>query len=283
MKGRLRLDKLQQYIEMYLLENKSPIDESEKSTTSVVDNESTANVDVGSFGGTKKEFSRSMSFSGATYGQLYFHKPKGSHGVQRSESIRKEAEKAVPISEYIASTGSLGMLHASRMRSYSSGVRLSRESFLGSNYALCPERTQTSCDEAFEASPKAGKRRQRAQEGETQSNENEIESKDAGVGLLGSLLNEDRKGEIPNIALARIKILETLGTGRISTIYRAIWERDSEEGNNDRFKVVALKVALLSDSSGEDHLTEARGEADIATSLKHQNVCELLGVAYDSR
>jgi hypothetical protein len=279
MKGRLRLDKLQQYVEMYLHENDSLIDESHGCST-FEDSNLTGNADVDSFCGAKKELSRSISFSCANYGQLYFQKPKDSHDVQRRESIKNEAEKAVPLSEFIASTGNLGMLHESRIRSSSTGGRLFRQSFLGSNYALCPEGTQTSGDQAFEASPKARRRRQGA-DGGPQSNEINVESETAAVGLLGSLLNEDYQRNIPNIPLARIKLLETLGTGRISTIYRAIWEHDVEEGK-DRFKIVALKVAVLSTPGGEDHLKESKREADIATSLKHQNVCELLGVAYDS-
>ena len=274
MKGRLRLDKLQQYIETYLHESHSLRDEDDEQN--IADNDDSIGRCDDAFTGTKEKMSRSRSFSYVNYGQLYFNKPKSHLESQKGENIQSEVEKAVPLSEMVASAGDLSMLHESRMRSCSTEGRLFRKS-----YSLLSDRAQTSGDEVFEENTNSYIQRQN-EEDSPLTNDLKAEFEGTEVGLLGALLHEQCLGGIPTIPLSCIKLLEALGTGRVSTVYRSIWERVGGDGK-DSFKVVALKVAVAHDSNGQEHLNELKKEADIASSLNHQNICKLLGVAYDSR
>jgi hypothetical protein len=81
---------------------------------------------------------------------------------------------------------------------------------------------------------------------------------------------------IPLIPFDEIMLIEALGTGRVSTIYRAAWRR------MERVQMVALKVAMLNHITGDaSHVDELRREADIAARLQHPNICDLVGVAAD--
>lgn len=98
-------------------------------------------------------------------------------------------------------------------------------------------------------------------------------------GLLSSLF--DHHHEVPMIPYDDLMLLDTLGTGRISTVYRAIWH-DSSTAKRD-VRQVALKVATMNQLTGSvSDLEELRHEADIATLLRHNNVCEIVGIASDS-
>jgi serine/threonine protein kinase len=81
--------------------------------------------------------------------------------------------------------------------------------------------------------------------------------------------------------------LETLGTGRVSTIYRAAWQRaydrDAVTPTPLGVYMVALKVAMVNTITGDtSHVDELRREADIAARLSHANICDLVGVAADA-
>jgi serine/threonine protein kinase len=81
-------------------------------------------------------------------------------------------------------------------------------------------------------------------------------------------------------------LIETLGMGRVSTIYRAAWQKRKTDGEASLLtgvKMVALKVATINQVTGDTlHVDELRREADIAAMLKHPNICDLVGVAADS-
>lgn len=91
---------------------------------------------------------------------------------------------------------------------------------------------------------------------------------------------------IPLIPFEELMLIETLGMGRVSTIYRAAWQRTPlvEESNGPAaVEMVALKVATVDPETGDNsHVEELRREADIAAMLHHNSVCELIGVAADS-
>jgi tRNA A-37 threonylcarbamoyl transferase component Bud32 len=81
---------------------------------------------------------------------------------------------------------------------------------------------------------------------------------------------------IPLIPFEEVMLIEAIGTGRVSNIYRAAWQHDQ------CVQMVALKVAMINAVTGDtSHIDELRREADIAARLKHANVVELLGVAAD--
>ena len=95
---------------------------------------------------------------------------------------------------------------------------------------------------------------------------------------------EDRA--IPLIPFEELMLIETLGMGRVSTIYRAAWQRALVEGDVNvqaGVEMVALKVATVNPETGDmSHVDELRREADIAAMLQHANVCELIGLAADA-
>lgn len=96
---------------------------------------------------------------------------------------------------------------------------------------------------------------------------------------------EDRV--VPLIPFEELMLIETLGSGRVSTIYRAAWQHGHYvSGASDTYskvEMVALKVATVNPDTGDtSHVDELRREADIAAMLKHPNVCDLIGVAADS-
>jgi len=91
---------------------------------------------------------------------------------------------------------------------------------------------------------------------------------------------------IPLIPFEELMLIETLGMGRVSTIYRAAWQRTPllpESSGLAAVEMVALKVATVDPETGDtSHVEELRREADIAAMLQHTSVCELIGVAADA-
>jgi hypothetical protein len=89
---------------------------------------------------------------------------------------------------------------------------------------------------------------------------------------------------IPLIPFEELMLIETLGMGRVSTIYRAAWQRNPNGiAAPASVEMVALKVATVNPETGDiSHVDELRREADIAVMLQHSSVCELIGVATDA-
>jgi serine/threonine protein kinase len=92
--------------------------------------------------------------------------------------------------------------------------------------------------------------------------------------------------DIPLIPFHELMLIETIGTGRVSTIYRAAWQRgnfvQSHLADTAAVRMVALKVATVNAKTGDTaHIDELRREADIAARLAHPNICHLIGVAAD--
>lgn len=92
---------------------------------------------------------------------------------------------------------------------------------------------------------------------------------------VGHSKSEDRV--VPLIPFDELMLIQPIGAGRVSTIYRAAWQ------NPTGIQMVALKVAMVNPGTGDlSHVDELRREADIAARLKHPNICDLVGVAADS-
>jgi Protein tyrosine and serine/threonine kinase len=90
---------------------------------------------------------------------------------------------------------------------------------------------------------------------------------------------------VPLIPFDELLLIERIGSGRVSTIYRAAWRQNRSVTNSttsSAVKLVALKVAMVNPSTSDtSHIDELRGEADIAARLQHPNICDLIGVAAD--
>jgi hypothetical protein len=101
----------------------------------------------------------------------------------------------------------------------------------------------------------------------------------------GPTMSETWNTTIPLIPFNELMLIETLGMGRVSTIYRAAWSQklSDQYPDVDNSHMLALKVAVLNTTTYDtSHVDELRREADIAARLKHPNICDLKGVAADS-
>mmetsp|Transcript_13879 Transcript_13879/g.16998 ORF Transcript_13879/g.16998 Transcript_13879/m.16998 type:complete len:1403 (+) Transcript_13879:63-4271(+) len=95
---------------------------------------------------------------------------------------------------------------------------------------------------------------------------------------------------VQNIPLEQLMLIEVLGTGRISTVYRAAWQQpyqQQQQRPQQPLLEVALKVTTTMGSNnnagmGRDNIEELKREADIASQLDHPNLCKLLGIASDA-
>lgn len=91
---------------------------------------------------------------------------------------------------------------------------------------------------------------------------------------------------IPFIPFPQLRLIETLGTGRVSTIYKAAWTGKASETASKATPdhcLLALKVAMADyETKDTSHMDDLRREADIAARLEHPNICHLVGVAEDS-
>jgi serine/threonine protein kinase len=94
------------------------------------------------------------------------------------------------------------------------------------------------------------------------------------------------KREIPAIPFDELMLIEALGMGRVSTIYRAAWRKrttaDQASDPSQQIRMLALKVAMINPETGDrSHIEEMRREADIAARLQHPNISDLVGIASD--
>jgi hypothetical protein len=98
-------------------------------------------------------------------------------------------------------------------------------------------------------------------------------------------MSETGNSTIPLIPFDELMLIETLGMGRVSTIYRAAWSQKLSDQYPDvnNSHMLALKVAVLNTTTYDtSHVDELRREADISARLRHPNICDLKGVAADS-
>jgi len=101
---------------------------------------------------------------------------------------------------------------------------------------------------------------------------------------LGTVGLQER--DVPLIPFEELMLIATLDMGRVSTIYRAAWQKNQDADEVSSLSsviIVALKVASVNpDTRDTSHVEELHREADIARMLCHPNVCDLKGVAADS-
>lgn len=109
-------------------------------------------------------------------------------------------------------------------------------------------------------------------------------------GFHGAVGGGIESRNIPLIPFDELMLIETIGTGRVSTIYRAAWQRTHSHSLTSPaptvtpggVPMVALKVAMVNTMTGDtSHVDELRREADIAARLDHPNICDLVGIAAD--
>lgn len=290
MNGRLRLDMLANLLEAFLKDTNA--------TRKPEDNNKTSPV-------------ASDGSSSEPKGPIYYHPPNGPASDKHlSLSIDEEIQGGVPLTEILASSNSAALLqepylpnlrrlHSMPMvRSASSSypnlpnVRLPmRAEIEGVSLTLTPEivlSAQVSDEEAVDTRdrrtllnrPATTDLDQYVTEDKPTMDYVTIPQSDS----MAAVRTVDRV--IPLVPFDELMLIETLGSGRVSTIYRAAWQHPTfggEIGAPVGVQMVALKVAMVNAMTGDrSHVDELRREADIAARLKHPNICDLVGVAADS-
>ena len=296
MHGRLRLDKLANSIERFL-EQHSAKTKDETDASAVESNESLQSLTSG-------------SKNSPTDANLYFQPPRNTPELPTIHDVREEMEAAVPLSEILASRDSHGKLFSLP----SSGISfqpLTRHLSLppiATNAPSLPRNLSSSShkDRLLGSLPKISleKRIQLEPAQEPSMRERRPLINRQGTSDLDRFDNEDNDQEdsvdyvtmnvgglgeshraIPIIPFEELMLIETLGMGRVSTIYRAVWQRkiSNHFSSPVGIQMLALKVAMVNpDTFDTSHVDELRREADIAARLHHPNICDLVGVAADS-
>lgn len=272
MNGRLRLDKLSTSIEEFLADSRAR-DQHDEHTSNSSENVSDDNSSP-----------RSRELQKAPSGPLYFHAP--STWVETSSQDMEEAMRgAVPLSQVLSSNALTSLVPMRRNNSMSPQ--------LFQPYLSTPDSSGRleECTPQAESMDAASNPRRRPLVNRCATNfgvEADLDFVTVPVAptIEQSLAAvEDRV--VPLIPFEELMLIETLGTGRVSTIYRAAWQRSKYAlGESAPFRdvdMVALKVATVNPETGDtSHVDELRREADIAAMLKHPHVCDLIGVAADS-
>lgn len=286
MNGRLRLDKLKQCIESYLRESEH-MNDSELSQSSLGHDDKSCGVPVSP--PPTAQPSHYSDSSDAACGQIY-HKPYNAN-VSKRENISEEVQLAVPLSEVIACANSnIGNMSISGKYLPTQLRRPTLQRYnsapAGSTTASCQSSGESSGNSVAEHSANGNKRLEyRDGTASNLSKKEDTKECDAvgGIqrGLLDTLLQEESQ-KVPNIPLDDLMLTDNLGSGRISTVYRAIWQKRIHSQTEMLLQEVALKVSLTDDPScAVDNIAEFRREADIASILDHFNICKIIGVVND--
>ena len=298
MHGRLRLDKLANYIESFLEEAAKEKEQQQNSDPASDTGSSISGVSVNSLG---KNYHAG--------GNLYFRPPPGTPDVPTPQEIQEEVEAGVPLIEMLASrnsntklcslpssTGSFQPLSrhlslppiaiAPFSLSSNPDIQKMANSVPQLNLAIRTEREEPSPEPSISMRERRPlvKRQGNSNLGDGDTDEDDELSFDyvtcdaiAGSGVANRV--------IPLIPFQELMLIETLGMGRVSTIYRAAWQRKSTNSFTAPvgIQMLALKVAMVnSETFDTSHVDELRREADIASRLQHPNICDLIGVAADS-
>jgi hypothetical protein len=306
MKGRLRLDKLSQSIEAYLADQ----------TQGQLPQQSETDSDSPNSAKGQGRHQRSSSFHGQVPGPVYFHPPKQKQEASPQE-LQQEIDSAVPLTQVLeASTSSNalttnivpmrrntppgtvihvgGNMPQSLMQPYLPAPNTSPSFISGTGGEVVGSDT-TETDHATGDSTERRRRPLVSREAvnfllpEDENREEHKQSLEALTALANAFDYSESSLEsrtIPLIPFEELMLIETLGMGRVSTIYRAAWQKTSVDDSSKALtdvQMVALKVATVNQETGDTlHVDELRREADIAAMLKHSNVCDLVGVAADS-
>lgn len=311
MNGRLRLDKLAQLVEAFLEKAK---DREEH----IKDHEEDCSCQDGS-----KE-SQSM----APLSQLYFNPNHHSTNMLVRPTIEKEIERAVPLTEVLASPNQKHAMfdpHFMALKRYFSmpnelACRAMRGPPVSTHHICTPQLSDSVSSQSLkkglennsgvhlmprpdhevveaaidpaannlcvEHSGGHSSMRQRRplvnRRGASDLDQIEMEGESVEIDYVtvparegGGASSEART--VPLIPFDELKLIETVGMGRVSTIYRTAWQ------NPFKVQMVALKVAMVNPETRDmSHVDELRREADIAARLRHPNVVDLVGVAADA-
>jgi serine/threonine protein kinase len=273
MSGRLRLDMLANLIEAFL--------KGAEETTPALSPLSTS--------------------SSEPQGPLYFHPPRRqTSDAHTHRSLREEIESAIPLTTVLASSHSATMLqepylpqirrmHSMPLESKSNAlphIHLPMRRELD-EASISPSAGHNSCTETNYVPTTRERRplvnRRAAADLDHLCPENEptldyVKVPDSEIVVGAGVENRS----IPLIPFDELMLIQTLGVGRVSTIYRAAWQRPGSALEAARVQMVALKVAMVDTTTGDtSHVDELRREADIASRLIHPNICDLVGVAAD--
>lgn len=294
MNGRLRLDTLANLVEAFIREyySKANIDPTGKNVSSPVAAKSSQRSES------------SLSHEQPT-GPLYFQEPPTR--LSGSRSFQLEMKSAVPLSDMLASSQS-DMISPPQIPHL---LRISFDAGSSPPTVNLPMRKAKDMEPDFDRVPSSNTASATVRQRRPLVNRRAAANLDDigldGMGLVPDTLSsppidylavDDRSiplipfdeimliGECQILRLkcfsnnpqTHTSLLETVGTGRVSTIYRAAWQRSA-----GRVQMVALKVAMISGITGDTaNVDELRREADIAARLNHSNICDLVGIAADS-
>ena len=286
MTGRLRLDKFADSIESFIRgrteQNEGIRSADSKGSSSSHDSSSSQRAEPG--------------------GPLYFRTNYLSE-AHTPKDIEEEIESAVPLSAVLASSGDLMMYNAPDlpklrkrhsmpqvpsgkitnvdlvMRRDSGRGRGRKPSLDGGVTIICsPEsidpdlKPRASTQDKRQLVNRPRNANLDALETSPMENSMEVTAPLDYVTIAGNGTN----GGVPLIPFEELMLIEALGTGRVSTIYRAAWRRA-----NEGVQMLALKVAKLNITGDTANVDELRREADIAARLSHPNIVDLVGVAAD--
>mmetsp|Transcript_25594 Transcript_25594/g.36064 ORF Transcript_25594/g.36064 Transcript_25594/m.36064 type:complete len:1059 (-) Transcript_25594:73-3249(-) len=279
MNGRLRLDKLANCIESFLKSER-------ESETSSNNSPSSLEFEVGS--------RKSMTNSPKTQppGPLYIH-PSEVPKMDSPAEISEEIRSAVPLKQVLNSTGD--MVSLVPMRGKAPFPKLIRHA------SMPVQRTAAPAQENY-GPMSSSLTNSNSETGGQSSNSNKDDK--SSMRASRPLVNREafefprvvdvdigatekfKQREIPLIPFEELMLIETLGMGRVSTIYRAAWQQRKKEADEmsqlQNVSMVALKVASVNPRTGDmAHVGELQREADIARVLRHPNICDLKGVAAD--
>lgn len=287
MNGRLRLDKLANLIESFLKER-------------AVD----CGADAAREGEAQTSNASLLQTQHTTSGPLYYTMQSTP---DTTRDYLEEIESAIPLSEVLASSSRMDLQSCPpvvppvrRLNKPSSlsttppslpTVNLSARPS-GTNDGVCithtPERPDGDKAEVSETQSSSVRRRRQLVNRRASSNLDEFEGAVPAALDYVTIPNYGSREQsefriVPIIPFDELMLIETLGTGRVSTIYRAAWQRAAIGSLAPAsVQMVALKVAMINHITGDtSHVDELRREADIAARLSHPNVCDLVGVAAD--
>jgi hypothetical protein len=299
MHGRLRLDKLANYIESFSEEAREKAQKNAETASKASDNSL-----VGS------------TTSNGPSRNVYYQPPPDTTGRLTPEAIREEMESAVPLTQVLSSRNSNGMLFTAGSfvtlrrhfssplppisistpvsqvpRSISSQKKKSSVSL--PQISLEQRTSPEASPEHIVTGPEPGSMRYRRplvnRQGNSDLDRIGLGNDDEHSVDYVTMDLDPRSGVenrvIPLIPFDELMLIETLGMGRVSTIYRAAWQRTSSNHLTAPVGIhmLALKVAMVNtETSDTSHVDELRREADIAARLRHPNICDLIGVAADS-
>lgn len=263
MSGRLLLDKLANLIEAFLLES----------------NDSVAQP---------LSLDSSNALSVALQGSLYHYTTERE--IDNDVKIHKEIESAIPLREVLASADEAPKF--TRLRRLNSMPARPVGNTLGTSPdGATIQTSSTGCPESPSIRVQRDRRVLVNRSGVSNLDNFGFDEHPAPLDFVTVENDTNNDREIPVIPFEDIMLIDTVASGRASTIYRAAWQRPhphdvvashTETTSTQSPTMIALKVAIVDRTTGDyTNVDEVRQEADIAARLRHSNICDLVGVAID--